>query len=101
MNVREFYEGAPLEALFGRRILPEYLNASALSKGLDAIGAATGKTRLQWDLSQKAKRRFGFDLNIDHGDGNDGQVHRRGAGARSGHEVAVSMFGHPKIKDDK
>ena len=100
LNVREFYEGAPLEALFGRRILPENLNASALSRGLDAIGAAKGKTRLQWDLSQKAKRRFGFDSKIDHGDGTmarfTGDEQERGPNE----EVAVPMFGHPKIKDD-
>lgn len=100
-NIREFYEGAPLEALFGRRVLPENLNASALARGLDAIGAAGGKTRLQWQLAQESKRRFGFDSKINHGDGTaarfTGEEQERG----SNEEVPLPKFGHPKKKDDE
>ncbi len=101
MNIREVYEGAPLKALFDRDIAPENLNASALARGLDAIGAAKGKTRLQWNLAQKAKKRFGFDSKVDHGDGTVAKFTGDEKDRGPNEEVAVAKFGHPKISDYK
>ena len=68
-NVRKFYDGAPLEALFGKPVDIDSLNASSLSRNLDAIGAVPNKDRFLWEQSRRATRMYGLKSNVLHGDG--------------------------------
>lgn len=100
-NIREFYEGAPLEALLGKKVDRENLNAMALARGLDAIGAVKNKEDLVWDLAQRSKRRFGLNSKIIHG---DGTCFRFTGEPRDKYDVdnhtPIPKHGHPKISDN-
>ena len=99
-NVRKFYDGAPLEALFGKPIDIDSLNASSLSRNLDAIGAVPNKDRFLWEQSRKATRMYGLKSNVLHGDGTCFRFTGDPKEEMFPDHVAIPKHGHPKISDD-
>ncbi len=96
-SIRSFYDGAPLEALLGKPVEPENLNAMALARNLDVIGNVPDKETLMWELSRKAESMYGLESNVLHGDGTCFKFTGDPKDDVFEEHIAVPKHGHPKI----
>lgn len=99
-NIRGFYDGAPLEALLGKPVDPENLNATSLSRNLEAIGSVRDKERLMWEISRKAEKVYGLSSNVLHGDGTCFRFTGDPKEDVFADHIAVPKHGHPKVAGD-